>query len=413
MNELPPWIADERLVTFWDRVRDRFETAGLVPQGGARLTLTSREQRQAVGAVLGRTLTRPSVTIDLATLDERLRQRSGVGGIEAVLAALGRAPTDRPALRAALGQSRERPLAIAAELVQAPWAQDWIAGLRRAGVLTHRECAERRVREAATLLLDLTWSVEPTSIEPARAQSRVELGARVLGDAHALDPDRLVHQLVLRGLAAADSVPPPTSARDREALWSRFGVEPDLLSRTCLVWRLLLDDESAVGRRLALAREDGDPVHVTDWDLRRVQSSAIARGQRVLVCENPRVLEALAENGVPGWAAVCTSGEPNLVVGKVLTELAASGAQLRYHGDFDWPGIAIADRAIDRYGVMPWRMSAHDYLESVRSDGPPLLGSPLQPTWDPELGAAMRSHGHAVHEESVLGPLMQSLTTDR
>jgi len=41
-------------------------------------------------------------------------------------------------------------------------------------------------------------------VEPSiRQQSRVELAARLLGDAHAVDTDRLLRGVVLRGLAAA------------------------------------------------------------------------------------------------------------------------------------------------------------------------------------------------------------------
>jgi hypothetical protein len=68
----------------------------------------------------------------------------------------------------------------------------------------------------------------------------------------------------------------------------------------------------------------------------------------------------------------------------------------------DWPGIAIANRMIIRFGARPWQMTADDYLHAVRSDGPALVGKQAEPAWDPELGAAMRSHGRAVHEETVL-----------
>lgn len=54
-------------------------------------------------------------------------------------------------------------------------------------------------------------------------------------------------------------------------------------------------------------------------------------------------------------------------------------------------------------------MSAQDYLDAVRADSPALSGPPVQPEWDAELGAAMRRHGHAVHEESVLVSLIGSL----
>ena len=47
-----------------------------------------------------------------------------------------------------------------------------------------------------------------------------------------------------------------------------------------------------------------------------------------------------------------------------------AGAELRYHGDFDWAGVAMANRLIAEVGVVPWRMGADDYtgaLEPSRS----------------------------------------------
>jgi uncharacterized protein (TIGR02679 family) len=124
------------------------------------------------------------------------------------------------------------------------------------------------------------------------------------------------------------------------------------------------------------------------------------------------VIEGLAENRVAGWAAVCTSGEPNLVVDKVLDYLARSGVELRYHGDFDWPGVAIANRAIDRYGVVPWRMTVDDYTRAMRADGLRLGEGVVEPAWDSELGAAMRSRDRVVHEESVLSELVDALASE-
>ncbi|MBT2512199.1 DUF2399 domain-containing protein [Arthrobacter sp. ISL-30] len=102
--------------------------------------------------------------------------------------------------------------------------------------------------------------------------------------------------------------------------------------------------------------------HVTEWDLRRISSFASAAGTRMLVCENPRVIEGMAERGVDGWAAVCTSGEPNLVVDKVLGNLSRAGVDLYYHGDFDWPGMAMANRVITKFCARPWQMTADEYL---------------------------------------------------
>lgn len=410
MIDLPPWVTDPALGPSWERIRTRFEKGGLVAQGYVVLSLPTRAQRQAVAALLGRTTVPERPRVDLAELDRRLRQRSGVGGLMPVLTRLsGRSPRDRPARRAARQAAREGPLMLAAELVGEPWTDDWVAGLRRTGVLTSRPDAEQVVRDAARVLAAL-----PAPGAAGHTISRVELGARLLGDAHALDRDRVLHHVVLRALAAAAGAPVPTSARDREELWAVVGVAPDLVSRTCLVWGLRLSGGSALARRLSLAADVGDPVHVTDWDLRRADGVLPLTGTRVLVCENPRVLEAVAEQAVKGWAVtgwavVCTAGEPNLVVDQVLGHLAAAGVELRYHGDFDWPGIALANRAIARHGVRPWRMSADDYLQASSVGGTTLAGSPVEPDWDAELGAAMRRHGRAVHEESVLSVLIGQL----
>lgn len=114
-----------------------------------------------------------------------------------------------------------------------------------------------------------------------------------------------------------------------------------------------------------------------------------------------------------GWAAVCAAGEPNLIVGQVLGNLSGAGADLYYHGDFDWPGIAIANRVITRFSARPWQMTCGDYLHEVRSDGPALAGIQVEPAWDHELGAAMRSHGHALHEETVLALILDGLAASR
>ncbi len=405
MSGLPFWVCDPVLRPAWDRILIRFEKVGLEPQGRVQVPATSREERHALGELLGRTVTSAAVRIDLAALDQRLRERSTVGGLTVVLTELyGVPPRDRAALREARSAARERPLRLASELIEAPWVPEWVAGLRRTGLLTNRADAERMVRDAARVLHTLTGSSPP-------AQSRVELSARLLGDAHALDRDRLLHQVVLRGLAAAAGTSVPEGARERERLWADSGVAPDLLSRTCLVWGLrVMSASDPVARRLSVATEAGDPVHLTAWDLRRADGLSVAKGARVLVCENPRMVEAVAERMVDGWAVVCTSGEPNLVVDEVLGRLAAAGAGLRYHGDFDWPGVAIANRVTARCGAVPWRMSAADYLAAVRPDGPALDGMPVEPRWDPELGAAMRNRGRGVHEETVLPGLLDELS---
>ncbi len=113
---------------------------------------------------------------------------------------------------------------------------------------------------------------------------------------------------------------------------------------------------------------------------------------------------------------VCTLGNPTTVTLSLLDQLASiDSVRLLYHGDFDWPGIAIADRVTRRTGASPWRFRAVDYLAAVqamRSRGTPpqpLVGPPVETAWDPDLWPSMVREGTAVHEESVVEVLLADL----
>ncbi|GAA4286068.1 DUF2399 domain-containing protein [Georgenia daeguensis] len=120
---------------------------------------------------------------------------------------------------------------------------------------------------------------------------------------------------------------------------------------------------------------------------------------------------AHARAGVPG-ALLCTAGNPPLVAVRVVEALITASADVRYHGDFDVAGLAMAPRLFAR-GVRPWRFGAEDYLsvlghidERVRF---PLSGPVPATPWDPRLATAMTTHGAAIHEESQLGGLLADL----
>ena len=130
---------------------------------------------------------------------------------------------------------------------------------------------------------------------------------------------------------------------------------------------------------------------------------------QVFVCENPSVVVAAANALGPRSAPlVCTEGMPRTAVRILLEQLTGLGASLRYHGDFDWPGIAIANLVKVRHGATPWRMAARDYQEAAEG-GTDLSGNPVVALWDEELEPAMRAWGRAVHEEHVLDELLSDL----
>ena len=66
------------------------------------------------------------------------------------------------------------------------------------------------------------------------------------------------------------------------------------------------------------------------------------------VCENPNLVAIAADALGPHCAPlVCTDGMPAASQRAVLSQMVCAGARLRYHGDFDWPGIAIGNAVVE------------------------------------------------------------------
>lgn len=405
MTEPDSWLVSPDLAAVWERIRHRLERNGGDARGRTPVTVSSRQERHALGDLLGRPVLADRVTVDLAALERRLVERTAFTTLAQVVQAVSGYPLrDRPRERQERIARRELPLELARTLADGPWVEPWLAGLSRSGVLTRTPDGEALVRRAVhTIHSVLSGEHAPCS--------RVELAAQVVGDSHALDEDTLLHTVVLRGLAAAVDRDLPTGVVARRALWELHGISPDLVSATCLVLGLRPTGEGPLASRLVVAAEAGDPVHLTAWDLRRRRGAGVDP-RTVLVCENPRVLEAVAERFGGAVPVVCTAGQPNTVVTSVLSWLADSSCLLRYHGDFDWPGIAITNRLVAQCGVDPWLMSAAEYESGFRQGSPTLVGAQVEPSWNTELGASMRAHGVAVHEESVLEQLLVALTRE-
>lgn len=408
-SAVPDWLRDEGLAPLWAAVRDRLERNGVEPRGGTTVRGLDRDARHAVGGLLGRRVVSDTVRLDLAELDAQLHARAG-SGLVGVVTALTGPLQDRLAARSARDAARSAPFtAVRAWLAEQPdsggaWTEQWLAGVRACGLLSRTAdpaVAGRALVAAAQVAAALTGP------SPGGDVGRNELAARVTGDAHALDDGSLCGALVVRALAAATGRPLPRTPADRRAVWEAAGVVGDAVSTTVLTLGLR-PPGGGPAERLRAAADAGDPVHLTGWDLDRAEV-VLPPGSVVLVCENPRVLEAVAVRCGGDRAVVCTAGMPATVALRLLRALHAGGAVLRYHGDFDWPGIAIANRLVDVVGVVPWRMSADDYRKAVRPDGLPLTGAPVGPAWDPALGDVMRTTGVAVHEEAVLNVLLQRL----
>ncbi|MET0255492.1 MAG: TIGR02679 family protein, partial [Luteibacter sp.] len=264
---------------------------------------------------------------------------------------------------------------------------------------------------------------------PANGMPRSQLAAEVLGDAHALDAGRPVATLVLaawrrseRDAPGEDTAPTgdsllreplsTTAATDAEAerqreVWARAGVSVSELARPVIVLNLPMP---ADGRHAAIR---GEPGYLSLRQLLRATPAWPVAGQRIHVCENPDIVAVAADRlGARSAPLVCTDGMPAAAQRILLDQLVEAGAQLHYHGDYDWPGIVIGNFVARTWGASPWRFGASDYLAAVARALPrsrDLGVGTVEAVWDTELAAAMDKHGLAVAEESVVESLLADL----
>ncbi|WP_246477466.1 DUF2399 domain-containing protein [Actinokineospora xionganensis] len=350
----------------------------------------------AVSDLIGRQLTAlVGTTIVVADLDERLRTGEFHCGLGEVLAAVHGEPVvfspEQPSVDASRREWSDKILTealTAAGLQSAPWASLWIDHVRRYAKLPPEQLAEPAA-QAIAILSRLTLT--PGAI-PTEWIARTDLAA----DPRALDRGQKVAGLVLRAAALAHGFEFPKTADDERVLWERCGIALDGLSATVL----------SVGLPL--------PRHADLRDLGGAPRDLVAPGTVVWVCQNPRLVEAAIDAGLTK-PLVCLSGGLNTVTRQLLSRLAASGAVIHCHADFDRTGLLLTRHVLAVTDGVPWRMGADDYREGLdlaraeNVDLPPLGPDPGAAPWEPVLTEALRA-GWAVDEEVVLPLLLADLS---
>jgi uncharacterized protein (TIGR02679 family) len=236
---------------------------------------------------------------------------------------------------------------------------------------------------------------------PAQGVPLSRLAAERLGDSHALDDGRPVATLVVAALRGAE-----VEERARE-VWARSGVLVNELASPVLTLNLAAHADTPGGRLVEQALGSGEPVHLSLRTLVRQPPRWALEGRNVFVCENPAVVamaaDALGQRCAP---LVCTDGMPAAAQRTLLGQLASAKATLLYHGDFDWPGVAIGNFVMRTFGAIPWRFAAKDYDPGR---GRALEGRPIIAQWDEALAPKMVRCGFALDEEAVAESLLGDL----
>ncbi len=382
----------------WAAARRRVEANG-VSLDGTPLTLKglNADEADAIAGLLGMRRPAPGspLRVSLAALDRSLRMSSVGRGLLDVLDELSGPLVDRRSRRALTNAERARRWD---ELAAHPAIAD---DFRLTGWLDHvcgsglaRRLAGEDEAHAMRVALEVLRLVSKRDGDHRLAV----LAAGVTGDAHGLDRGKPAGTLAVHALSWLGERPFPEDAADWRRTWSEAGVACDDLS--CDVLVLNLPGWSPEPLRLTLRQ-------ASSW---RVPAS---EGDVVFVCENPAVVAAAVDElDSRSPPMVCLDGMPSTAALVILDGLVAAGATVRYHGDFDWRGLAIAgvlSRKVPR--VEPWQFGSGDYRKAVQGGlaTVPLSGPPARSPWDADLAPAMEGAGVAVYEEQVVDDLLGEL----
>jgi uncharacterized protein (TIGR02679 family) len=381
------------------RLRARYERGASHDE----FTLTGLlgHERRALAGLLGRrSVAAGSMRIRRSELDAALVHAGIAVTLREALEFLDGPLSDRRADRAAREQAWGAALSLTAEP-------------RLAALLTAAGGAALVKRlsgsDPAHAELLLTQAVRVLGRLPGHGISRAQLAAEVLGDSHGLDNGRPVATIVLRACAAERSIDvieaaglqdAEESVRDR---WARLGITVNELALPALCLNL-------PGLDIDVARL-GEPMHLSLRSLLRRPPTWHVAQRDVFVCENPNIVAIAADRlGAACAPLACTDGMPSAAQQTLLAQLAAAGARLRYHGDFDWAGLVIGNFVMREFGAEPWRFGAADYLSATADHRIALRGDkPVVARWDDRLTSAMSERRVVVHEEGVAETLMMDL----
>lgn len=375
------------------RLRRRYE---LGPPGGKLSSIQvgklNQTERGALASLVGRKGgIAASITIDVAEVDRALSDAGVAPSLRAALELL-----DGPIIHRETELSRIRD--SWASVLGGCTHTDLIVYLStplNLGVLKRISCNQP---DSASVICRQTEDILRRL--PAAGVPRAQIAAELLGDAHGLDSARPVSTLTLAVLRSRSL----TDTGDDRDTWAAVGILVNELARPALFMNVPCT---------GLPISPGEPHYASLRLLARRPPNWAVAGRSILVCENPNLVAIFADRlGADCPPIVCVEGHLGAAQRTILRQLKASGADLRYHGDYDWPGISIANNVIAKYGAVPWHFSEADYVaaaESAPKLATPLSGRPVVASWDANLTAAMTKTGIKIEEEAIAGRIIDLL----
>ncbi|MBO3277034.1 TIGR02679 family protein [Pseudomonas schmalbachii] len=410
-------LGEPALDALRQRLRRRFELAdGERTLSSVHLSNLAPVEYSALCQLTGRpSRIARSMTLDIADLDARLRAAGLANSLQDALERLDGPIVAKASLRKTLS-AQWSALTTSASDEGSPLLRAWLQNTATSMPLLKRL---GRDPAGANQLLAATDTVLRRL--PVEGLPRSQLAAETLGDAHALDAGRPVATLVLSawrlhertGTSLENEAAVETSGGAEERLrevWSRAGVLVNELARPALFLNLPATPDAPC------TWVPGEPAYLSLRQLVRKPYSWQVDGRNVYVCENPNIVAIVADHlGANSAPLVCTDGMPAAAQRILLDQLVAAGANLYYHGDYDWPGIGIGNHVMRTWQAASWRFGYKDYLEAVmvtpkRPRDLDIFG--VEALWDKELRLTMDTQGLAIPEEAVISTLLNDLSKE-
>jgi uncharacterized protein (TIGR02679 family) len=398
-------------------MRRHFERHGRDPEKShIHLTNLSTVEHEALALLIGLP-PRPtrSIRIDIARFDTALQDAGIANTLHEALETLDGPIVNRAEAKAEL-QSRWSSFTDGPGLHPSLCA--WLRGSSAVGLLKR---VSKQEAQTAHLLLQQAHVVLQRL--PAQGLTRAQLAADALGNAHALDNGQAVATVVLaalqHGASTDEQEQSPSEETTDEAdgarrpservrdIWARSGVLVNELARPALFLNLPVRTPSNA------PAAPGEPGYLSLRRLVRTPPDWDVADQIIYVCENPNIISIAADRlGAACAPLVCTDGMPAAAQRVLLKQLSEAGAQLLYHGDFDWAGIHIANNVMELCDARSWRFGSEDYLHALKSLAPKerdLEVARIAASWDSDLVESMRLNGIAIAEEALVAQLLGDL----
>ena len=225
------------------------------------------------------------------------------------------------------------------------------------------------LQSATTSICKAVWAMDELENQTRPMLRLAVFSAQATTDPHALDSDTLCGQLFLHLLSMKLNRSYPAAAEERDEVYFENGILCDSISSTVTQVGLILREQQDEHPAFKEFRKRNECCTLSLTNLNNI-SSVESPSRKAFLIENQMLFSQLCDQAKDFHSPlICTSGQLQVAVLRLLDMLAASGATLYYAGDFDGGGISIASRLLSRYpnSVHLWHMSEDDY-EYCKSD---------------------------------------------